>query len=148
MPSSVRTLCAAALALGLVACGGIFSKGDTGPGFPPLDTGKGRVFVYRTSAIGASYSPDVLLNGEGLGRADRRGVAYRDVTPGSYTVATTLSARVVHFAVAAGESKYVRLEAGFFETQLHPELVDPARGASEVEGLGPFSPSKPSAKKK
>jgi hypothetical protein len=57
-------------------------------------------------------------------------------------VATTKSSKIVNFAVRAGETKYVRLTGGFFDLHMHPELVDPARGESEVAGLAPMGPPK------
>lgn len=126
-----RAFIAGALLLVLSGCAG----GGGVKGFPPLEAGKGRVFMYRTSSFGSVYTPDVLLNGERVGKLDKPAVFYSDVPPGSYAVTTTKTSRVANFAVRAGEKKYVRLSSGFFETQMHPELVDPAKGESECSGL-------------
>ena len=142
------TLAAALLAAaaGLSGCAGVFG-GAKADALPPLEAGKARIVVYRISMRGAAWPPEVMLNGESLGRADRSGMAWRDVPPGSYTVATSQNDHVLHFLAAAGERKYVRLAAGFFDDQVRPELVDPGKGASDVAGLGPFGPTKPPAKK-
>ena len=136
MPSRIAhaLLCIAA-ALALSNCGGgLLSKGSA-QALPPLDPAKGRVIMYRTSSMGATYIPEVLLNGEKVGRPNRPGVFFRDVPPGSYAVSTTMTPRVANFALAAGEKKYVRLTSGFFASQLHPELVDAATGESDIAGL-------------
>jgi Protein of unknown function (DUF2846) len=126
------------LLLALTGCaGGLSPASSSGSAkaLPPLDPAKGRVFIYRTSVYGASYTPDVLLNGEWVGKPDKRGVFFRDVLPGSYAVATSTTSKVANFSVGAGERKYVRLTSGFFEGRMLPELVDPAKGEAEVSGL-------------
>ena len=131
----LRVLLCGLAVLALQACGGgMFSTGNA-QALPPLEPSKGRVVFYRTSSLGAAYIPDVLLNGERVGRPNKPGVFFRDVPPGSYAVTTTLTSRVVHFALAAGEKKYIRLSSGFFESHLYPELVDAATGEAESAGL-------------
>jgi len=44
---------------------------------PPLDPGKGRVFVYRSSTTGAVYVPEVLLNGASVGKLAKVGVTLK-----------------------------------------------------------------------
>ena len=130
-----RIFIAGVLLLALTGCaGGLFPAGGAKP-FPPLDPAKGRVFIYRTSVYGATYTPDVLLNGEWVGKPDQRGVFFRDVPPGSYAVTTSMTSRVANFAIGAGEKKYVRLTSGFFDGRMLPELVDPAKGEAETSGL-------------
>jgi hypothetical protein len=103
--------------------------------YPPLDPAKGRVFIYRNSSMGSPYVPEVLLNGENVGKLDRVGVIFRDVPPGSYAVTATRISKVVNFAVAAGDRKYIKFSSGYFETFMHPELVEAKRGESEAAGL-------------
>jgi uncharacterized protein DUF2846 len=127
--------CFTVLILAASGCAtGPFS-GGTGQALPALEAGKGRVLIYRSSAMGSPYVPDVLLNGERVGRLDRPGVIFRDVPPGSYAVTSTNISRVVNFSVAAGDRKYIRFANGFFEQYLHPEMVESASGESEAAGL-------------
>ena len=132
--------CVGVLLLALSGCAtGLFSS--AGPReLPPLDPGKGRVFIYRDSSMGPVYVPEVILNGENVGRLDRIGVIFRDVPPGSYAVTASRISNVVNFSVAAGEKKYVRFSSGFFDTFMHPELVDAKRGESETAGLRIVAP--------
>ena len=130
-----RTFIGGLLLLALTGCAGGPGPASSGKALPPLDPAKGRVFIYRTSVYGPSYTPDVLLNGEWVGKPDHRGVFIRDVLPGSYAVTTSTTSRVANFAIGAGEKKYVRLSSGFFEGRMLPELVDPAKGEAETSGL-------------
>jgi hypothetical protein len=123
------------LLLTVSACATGLWSNEPARAFPPLDPGKGRVFFYRSSAIGSAYTPDVLLNGERVGKLDRRGVFFKDVLPGSYAVTTTMTAKVANFSLRAGERKYVKFISSLFETHMHAELVDPAKGAAEVSTL-------------
>ena len=132
---SLKAFCFSALLLAVSGCAGSLWPGESAKAFPPLDPGKGRVFIYRTSVYGATYTPDVLLNGEWVGKPDQRGVFFRDVPPGSYAVTTSMTSRVANFAIGAGEKKYVRLTSGFFDGRMLPELVDPAKGEAETSGL-------------
>ena len=138
----MRTLWFAALLLAVSGCAtDLWTKGG-GQALPPLDPGKGRVLVYRSSTTGTANVPEVLLNGASVGKLARVGVIFRDVPPGSYAVATTMSAKIANFAVAAGEKKYVKLTGGFFDLHMHPELVDPAKGEAEVSGIVPMGQGK------
>ena len=131
----IARACIVALLLALQGCaGGLFSGGNA-QALPPLEPGKGRVFIYRDSTRGSPYVPDVLLNGERVGRLDQAGVIFRDVPPGSYAVSSGRISTSVNFAMAAGERKYIRFSSGYFETHMHPEIVDPARGESQSSGL-------------
>ena len=137
---SASIFCTGVILLALSACAGGLWSAETAQVFPPLDPGKGRVFLYSNGATGTAYTPEVMLNGEKLGKLDRRGVFFRDVPPGSYAATTTITNRVVHFAVGAGERKYVRFSSGIFESHMHPELVDPAKGEAETGKLGLLAP--------
>jgi len=129
--------CIGVLLLALSGCAtGLFSSGN-GQALPALDPGKGRVFIYRSSSsyIGSPYVPDVLLNGERVGKLDQAGVIFRDVPPGSYAVTSANISEVANFAVGPGDRKYVKFSSGYFEAFMHPEIVDPARGEAEASGL-------------
>jgi len=138
----VKIFCFSVFLLAVSACSsGLPFMGSTQV-FPPIEPGKGRVFFYRTSVLGDAYTPDVLLNGERVGKLDRRGVLYRDVPPGSYAATTTSTSKVANFSVIAGEKKYVRFNSGFFESYIHPELVDPAKGEADASGLTLLAPAR------
>jgi hypothetical protein len=101
---------------------------------PVLDQGKARIFFYRTQIVGGAYQPDVLLNGEKVGNATPRGVFFRDVSPGKYSVTTTMTKEVVNFDIAAGNNVYVKLSYSF-GFNIYPELVDSSKGELEASEL-------------
>jgi len=132
----IKIFCFSVFLLAVSACAtGLWLK-EGAQAFPPLESGKGRVFIYRTSTFGSAYTPDVLLNGEKVGKPDRPSMFFRDVLPGSYAVTTTLTSKIVNFYMGAGEKKYVKLNNSFFGSQMYPELVDSAKGEAEASGLG------------
>ena len=141
-----RIFIAGAALLALTGCAGSLWPAASAKPLPPLDPAKGRVLIYRTSVYGATYTPDVLLNGEWVGKPDQRGVFFRDVLPGSYAVTTSITSKVVNFAIGAGEKKYVRLTSGFFEGRMLPELVEPAKGEAETSGLEVLVQQRPQKK--
>jgi hypothetical protein len=123
-----------AITLSILGCATGPSLKEQSAKLPALDAGKARIFFYRTIVIGAAYQPDVLLNGEKVGTAAPRGVFFRDVAPGKYTVTTTMTSQVVILDMAAGERKYVRLGYSF-GFNIYPELVDAATGEAESSEL-------------
>src|SRR3990170_7791577 len=65
----------------------------------------GRIFFYRTSAMGAALRPDVLLNGEKVGEAIARGFFYVDRPPAEYVVVTSTEVtRKVSFVLEKGQT--------------------------------------------
>ena len=132
---SARTFCLTALLLSASGCASGLFSGGTAQELPPLEPGKARVLIYRSSTTGSPYVPEVLLNGERVGKLDQAGVIFRDIRPGSYAVTASRISNVVNFSMGAGDRKYVRFTSGLFEKYMHPEMVDPARGESEAAGL-------------
>lgn len=124
----------ALLVLFISACATGPSLRENAQALPALELGKGRIFFYRTIVIGAAYQPDVLLNGQKAGNAVPRGVFFRDVSPGKYSVTTTMTSEIVNFDVVAGEKKYIKLSYAF-GFRIYPELVDSATGEAESSEL-------------
>jgi len=126
------------LLLALSSCATVQSLVESPKAFPPIAEGKGRVFIYRTGFVAYVYGSDtseVTLNGEKIGKANRTGVAFKDVVPGSYALTTVTTAKIVFFHLDAGEKKYVRLSNSLTGSYIFPELVDAAKGESEVSSL-------------
>src|SRR5215813_7767848 len=98
----------------------------------------GRIYFYRTTALGAAVQPSVRLNGEVVGKAVPNGFFYVDSPPGNYQVATeTEVERKLTFTLEAGQVRYVRLNIsmGFFVGHVYGELVDESKGLKEIEDL-------------
>lgn len=98
----------------------------------------GRIFIYRSTALGAAVQPAVQLDGQMVGKAVPRGFFYVDVEPGSHKIMTATEVeRALSLVVDPGQTRYVRLgiSMGFFVGHVYPELVDNEVGASEIKDL-------------
>jgi hypothetical protein len=110
--------------------------------------GGGRIYFYRTAVLGAAVQPEVRLNGEVVGTAVPRGFFFADRPAGNYEVSTSTEVeRKLTFTLEENEVRYVRLNIsmGFFVGRVYGELVDPTKGAAEIEDTrytGP-PPAKP-----
>ena len=104
--------------------------------FAPLAQDKGRIYFYRTSALGAALNPDVKLNAEVVGTAKAKGFFYTDRPAGNYEVETSTEVtRKLTLQLEQGQTRYVRFNVtmGFFVGHVYPELVEPAAGEVEIQ---------------
>ena len=105
---------------------------------PAAKTDMGRIYFYRTTALGAAVQPDVRLNGEVVGKAVPNGFFYADRAAGNYQVSTeTEVERKLTFTLDSGQVRYVRLNIsmGFFVGHVYGELVDEAKGREEIADM-------------
>ena len=127
-----------AFALGLVA-----SCATSGPKFTeyksviaPPNPEAGRIYFYRSTALGAALKPDVLLNNERVGEAIARGFFFVDRAPGEYVVITSTEVeRKVSFMLEKGQTRYIKFNVsmGFFVGHVYGELVDESVALPEIE---------------
>ncbi len=141
-----KLLAAAALAImcaSACASGPAFSEFQaTMPTLKPAD---GRLWFYRTSALGAAVQPDVKLNGETVGKSVAGGFFYVDRSPGQYKAsASTEAERDLSLTLGAGEQKYIRMEPqmGLFVGTMKLVPVDTAVGQKEIAGTKFSGPTK------
>lgn len=102
---------------------------------PPLSNAEGRVYIYRTSALGAAVQPDVKLDGNVVGKAVAKGFFYVDLAAGNHRIATSTEVeRELTFHVGEGQTRYVRLDVsmGFFVAHVYPDLVEEEKAVSEI----------------
>ena len=114
----------------------------TGPGymqvkasFPPLAPDNGRIFFYRTAALGAAIQPTAKLNGSIVGVAKPGGFFFVDRPPGDYQVETTTEVtRRLSMILDKGQTRYVRFDVsmGFFIGHVYPVLVETPTGEKEI----------------
>ena len=138
LKTAAKLLAAGIVLLVLAACA-------SGPQFSQMQADlravsadQGRIFIYRSTALGAAIQPSVKVNGDVVGSAVPRGFFYVDRPPGDYEITTTTEVtRTLSLKLEAGQTRYVRLGAsfGFFVGHIYPELVDDAVGASEIQDL-------------
>jgi hypothetical protein len=103
---------------------------------PQLTGANGRVYIYRTSALGAAIQPDVVLDGTVVGKAVAKGFFYVDCAAGNHRIATSTEVeRELTFGLDEGQTRYVRLDVsmGFFVGHVYPNLVEPEEAKSEIE---------------
>lgn len=100
----------------------------------PQDTG--RVYFYRTSALGAALQPEVKMNNEIVGKATAQGFFYTDKEPGKYEIMTSTEVdRKLSLLLEADQTRYVRfgVSMGFFVGHVYPELVSTEEGQEEIK---------------
>jgi Protein of unknown function (DUF2846) len=135
----IRPVVVVIVALLLSACATSGPKfAEMGASMPAAATDMGRIYFYRTTALGAAVQPDVRLNGEVIGKAVPNGFFYADRPAGNYQVATeTEVERRLTFTLEPGQIRYVRLNIamGFFVGHVYGELVDEAKGREEIADM-------------
>jgi len=103
---------------------------------PPVTSANGRVYIYRTSALGAAIQPEVRLNGSVVGKAVPKGFFYVDCSAGNHRIATSTEVeRELTFHLDEGQTRYVRLDVsmGFFVGHVYPNLIEQEKAVSEIE---------------
>lgn len=115
----------------------------TGPKFaelsssiPTLPPDTGRIYIYRTTFLGAAVQPEVKLNGEVIGKAVPEGFFYADRMSGDYEVLTSTEVdRRLSLTLNSGQVRYVRLDVsfGFFVGHVFPVLVEDEVGKKEIQ---------------
>ena len=120
--------------------GGCATKGPKFSEYAPADPGlspdSGRIYVYRTSILGAAIQPKVKLNGEVIGKAVPKGFFFVDKKAGNYEIMTSTEVkRKLSLTLEEGQTKYVRLNIsmGFFAGHVYPELAEPEIGEKEIQ---------------
>jgi hypothetical protein len=106
---------------------------------PPLKPGEGRVFFYTPGVrFGGDVQPELRLNGTVVGFAVPSGFFYVDRPPGRYEATGKAAADGrLEFALAAGETKYVRAFApsAFSVNAVHFLLVPATEGQADMAPL-------------
>jgi hypothetical protein len=134
----------------LIACASGAPFTELNPSLTPEAPKTGRIFFYRPSGVGAAVIPDVVLNGETVGKAVGQGFFYIDRPPGEYTVVTSTEVkRKASFVLEESQTRYIRFQIsiGFFVGHVYGELVDEAEALPEIQKCK-FIEEKPSGEKK
>jgi hypothetical protein len=132
-PGLLIALLAAMLLAGCATSGVTYT--ELQPKLAAPAAGQGRIFIYRTSVLGAAVQPSVKLNGVVVGSAVPRGFIYLDRPAGDYTISTeTEVTRTLSLTLAPGQVRYVKLNIGigFFVGHVYPELVGDTDGKSDI----------------
>jgi hypothetical protein len=119
----------------LAACASGPKFAELKPEMTTRNPDMGRIFFYRTSALGAALYPDVMLNGVMVGEAKARGFFFVDRPAGEYVVVTSTEVeRKVSFTLDKGQTRFIRFNVsmGFFAGHVYGELVDEAEAKGEI----------------
>ena len=103
---------------------------------PPLSPEKARIYIYRTTVLGAAITPAVKINGVETSTSKAQGFFYYDCAPGDYIIETSTEVtRRLSLMVTKAQERYVRLNVslGFLVGHVYPELVDDAVGKKEIQ---------------
>jgi hypothetical protein len=103
---------------------------------PELAADTGRIYIYRTTVMGAAVQPKVVVNGEEVGKAVPKGFFYLDGPTGNYEIKTSTEVkRKLSLTLEGGQTRYVRLNIsmGFLVGHVYPELVENEVGESEIQ---------------
>lgn len=106
------------------------------PDMTKLAPDLGRIYIYRTTVLGAAIQPDVKLDGEVVGAAQPNGFFYADRGAGTHEIMTSTEVdRKLTLTLDKGEVRFVRLNIsmGFFVGHVYPELVEPLVGEKEIQ---------------
>jgi hypothetical protein len=137
-----RLLLIAGLSLFVTACASGPKYSEVKNKIGPLQSGQGRVFVYRDSSFGAAITPTVTANGKPIGVSRANGFFYADLAAGDYKLAAgTEVERSLSFTLAHGEIKYVRafISFGLLVGRINFDLVNAAAGEQALQELA-YSP--------
>ena len=130
-------ICALALLTGCATGGARYA--DVSAQAPRLAPDRGRIYFYRSaSVVGAAIQPDVKLNGESVGSAAPGGFFFVDRPRGNYVASTATEVESnLAFALAAGETKYVRtsISPGILVGHMNFELVGKSTAEGELASL-------------
>lgn len=122
----------------LVGCASGPTYQEHASSMQPVSAEKGRIYMYRTSALGTAVQPEVRVDGNTAGKAKPKGFFYVDLEPGTHVIsASTEAERNLNLTLDANEEKYVRLEIkmGAFVGHIKPVLVEPAVGKEELQKM-------------
>ncbi len=140
MPCHVRFLMICLLLAFLSACaasGPTFNEASAA--FAPLKPSMGRIYFYRpANFMGGAIRPDVVLDGETVGTAIPEGFFYVDREAGNHeAVLSSGVEKRTTIRLAAGESRYVRIEMGLgvVMARVFTQQVDAKTGQREIESL-------------
>ncbi len=135
MNNRLATLCCALAVTLSLGCASGPPYAEVVDRIPPIPVDQGRIFFYRSSALGAAVAPDVRLNDEVVGPSTAKGFFFVDRDPGDFVVAcSTEEEHRLSFTLDAAETRYVKLvvQLGFFVGHILPEIVDEEEALEEL----------------
>jgi len=135
MKKLVSLLIAACLASLFSACASGPEYATAAKSIPPLSPDNARIYIYRTTVLGAVLKPTITINDKEVGSSTAQGFLYVDEPPGEYKISTSTEVtRTLSLTLDKGQTRYVRcgVSMGFFVGHVYPELVENSVGEQEI----------------
>lgn len=109
-------------------------EGDFHSLFPPLKSGKGRIYFFRNDIwAGSLITPPVSINGVFAGSSVPGEFFYVDVNKGNYRIQIS-EGQSLELTLKKGEEKFIKMELGgtgiFYE--IIPKLANPHIARREI----------------
>lgn len=133
---TIRLLILGLIMLNAVGCamsGPKFS--DLRASMSPPAAGKGRIYIYRTTILGAAVQPTIWVNGDDVGSAQPLAFHMIDRPAGTYKIVTSTEvSRSLSLTLEPNQTRYVRLNLsfGFLEGHVYPELIESTVAEKEI----------------
>lgn len=126
-------ICLATIATGC-ATGPKFSEVKNSIG--DLNPKEGRIYLYRTTTLGAALQPQIKVNGEPVGKSVAKGFMFIDREPGNYEIMTSTEVdRKLSLTLEKGQTRFVKFNVsmGFFAGHVYPDIVEKEIGETEIQ---------------
>lgn len=136
MSSFFRFQVLLALSMWLASCATGPSFHEAAASLPPIPKGKGRVFVYRPSGLGAAVRPDVKIDGQVVGTSVARGFFHTDQPSGTHEISIATEWKHKNsVTVEAGKPAFVQctMTLGIMVGHLIPNQVSTETGRAEIQ---------------
>ena len=123
----------------LAGCASGVKHAEMSASMPALKADEGRIYFYRRASMaGAAIQPEIRLNGAVVGTSIPGGFFFLNRPAGNYEAnSTTEVDRKLTFALAAGETKYIRTYTSFGVAvgRINFELMNAPDAAAELGSL-------------
>lgn len=135
LSSAITPAILAGSALALVSCASGPSYAEALKTMPPIPKGKGRVFVYRDTTLGAAIRPKIRIDEQPVGTSVAKGFCYSDQSPGPHVVSLITEWKHKDTVnVTVGQPSYVRTHVtlGAFVGHVIPTAVSKSEAEGEI----------------
>ncbi len=123
-------------ALALASCASGPSYTEALKTMPPIPKGKGRVYVYRDTILGAAIRPKIRIDEQTIGTSTAKGFCYSDQSPGQHVVSLVTEWKHKDtVSVSVGQPSFVRTHVtmGAFVGHVIPTALSRSEAESEIQ---------------
>ncbi len=135
-PPSLISATLIGFTLALASCASGPSYAEALKTMPPIPKGKGRVFIYRDTTLGAAIRPKIRIDEQPVGTSVAKGFSYSDQTPGPHVVSLVTEWKHKDtVTVTAGQPSFVRTHVtiGAFVGHVIPTALSKSEAEAEIQ---------------